>query len=911
MAIDIQTVAFPSITGLGAGPLNDIRFSKSQTWVAVCHPVAGIRLFKKNAAGDDYNTAGIITIASVVAGNCFDAAFSDDELTLYYAVGANVYYATLSGGVWTHQGTVVAHGGTVRGVSVSPARAHIAIAGTASFQIRSISGTSYISVAATNVEEVSFSPSGEFCVIATRAAAVRVYQWNGTTYVLLTVTGSATNAGNWQVAWRPDGKQFIVAEYLNTTGVYPYNLTGSNTWTLQSSIFAQQTIGACYFAEGKYAIAQSGTGSTRQLWSMSGFTFTPDTATFTMGSTTQLRSSEDGKGITFAGALASSPYLAMFKSPTKITSTSALTAPKPVTGGQIKVSLAANGALKAPKATLAGSITVPFVSSVAVNAPKATALGSLAIAGVETPIEEHIGVRTAVLMVENSTYNWFEQTADKGALYGVLTAPKPKFAAYGTQGRLVFSTLTAPKAKTNSLLSNPYFFEGVMAAGLPDMSGQVAHLYLTAPLLAPKVKLDADVNVPFRHVTGALSAPKAEVAGNIVLRVRVSGSVKAPKPIVAGQIGNLYVTGILTAPKAKTGGVVGNPYKVTGVLKARLPVTNATVIQPYKIQGTLGSLLPTAEGYLAIADVVINGVMQAPKAKLDGSITVPTAVVASLTAPKAKVAGTLLMELGIVGTLTAPRPKFTGLVLRYIRADALLKAPKAKLAGQLAYLLKFTGTVSAPKAKIAGQLSMGYRAYGEIVAPKPLLEGTFKQTIYVEGDVSAPMPLLEGFVGVEGEMLGELTAPVATLTGDIDVATAFFGDLTAPSAVVAGEFELLVGIRADLTAPAATADGLLDLRYLIEGIGAAPLPQIEANITLRYDVTSDLYAPTPTVDGILRATYNVTGDLSAPPAVLDGVFALFYPVDLDGELTAPRAVTDGLLNNIDSRLRRHLTVIRR
>lgn len=911
MAITIQTVAFPSVTGLGTGPLNDFRFSKSQQWAVLSHPTAGVRLMKRNASGDDYNTAGLISVTGAVAGGAFDACFSDDENTLYYCVSTGVYYATRSGDVWTHAGTVASPGGTVRGLAVSSARAHIAIATGTLYQIRSLAGTVYVSVSLANCEDVAFSPNGEFCVIANRTNAVRVYQWNGTTYVLLTVTGSTANAGNWQISFRPDGKQFIVAEYLNTTGVFPYNLSGTNTWTLQSSIFAQQTIGACYFTNGKFAIAMSATGSTRQLWTMDGFTFTPDTATMTLGSSSQIRSTEDGSGITFAACLLASPYLAIFKSPNKVTSESVLTAPKAKVDGSVKVTTAANAALKAPKATLASYVGVPYVGQGALIAPKATTVGSLAIAGVETPIEEHFGVQTAFVMIENSAYNWFDQVPDEGALYGILTAPKPKFAGYGTQGRLVFSALTAPKAKTGGLLSNPYYFEGVMAAQLPDVNVRVANQYLTAPLVAPKAKVAASVNVPFWHFQGALSAPKATAAGNIGLRAKVTGAPKAPKALVAGQIGNLYLRGILTAPKAKTGGVVGTPYKLSSALTARLPVTNFTVWQKVRIEGAAAAPKSDVEGYLTIADVEVSAHLTAPKATVAGNGIVPFVITAPIVAPKATVDGNASIQMAVVGALTAPKAKFAGLALRYLRADALLVAPKAKLAGRFERLLKFTGLFTAPKAKMAGQLKINFKVDGAFAAPKAVIAGQVKQTVYVNGVLTAPKPQFDGFAGADGALLGDLVAPAATLTGDLDVATAFFGDLSAPAATMAGELELFEAVRAELTAPAATTDGLLDLRYLLEGIGSAPLPQVDFNIALRYDVEGSMYAPSPNADGILRASYNIDGEISSPAAVVDGVFALFYPVDAEGDLTAPSATAEGYVNNITSVPRRSLTIIRR
>ena len=1009
--------------------VNEISISPDEKYIFPATGSGAPFLLVRNDLTGNYDTTVAITGASAVS--MFSTALGNSRA--YWGVGSTVYWATRSGSVWTYGGSFAA-AGAIRSLSLSQDGAFLGVGSTLTEMFET---ASHIRRGVFNegdyLEDMEWTLDNTQLIGATRSAGQFVYTKLATSPVTFSRTAIAgsISQGNWCIAMHPDGDEYVIGNYFTGGGGYVYRRV-AGVWTKQpSSIFSDggftaASLSVSYFSGGGYILLQDVGGTISRCYRRDGTNYVVETLSgYTTQASYQAKNAPTDKATIVAQVLSVSPWVAVYKGPdTGNVALINLTAPKSDVDGTLKLTNNVNAALVAPKSVIDSDITVPTAGAGIFVAPRPYTAGMIAVAiGAPGEIKSYFDFDPARVAARTERVTVLDQVATRRTLYANLKAPKAKSSGIITQGRVIQGDLRAPKSKMAGYAENPY--------------------NLSAELTAPKATFAGDVLVEISGVVAVMRAPKAQVSGELDLLYKVSIGLTAPKARVTGSLGNLYINGALTAPRAKLAGIGGPDYQINGVLIGRRPVIKGLVGSVGAYSGDMVAPKAKLAGSLEYETRILTGSMVAPKALANGELSLPEGIYGALVAPRPFLTSDIEVPWGLRGNLTAPKAKFNGIALRYVRADANLRAPKAKAAGELGFPngIKI-GDMRAPRAVFDGELKTRYLVTGIGTAPKPITDGELRLIARLQGDLTAPKALadgelffrylangdltapkgttvpsrlkvvyrldgiyssapkgvlagelktrylldgfhstapkgvlagemkfirtvraplvapkavfdgelktrykLDGFHGTapkgifDGELVtrynlegfstsapagrvsgriaqgwqldGEFTAPRAVVTGLLSVADGFFGQLTAPRAVVDGELKLFQGVRAALTAPKAVADGELFLRYLVEGIGSAPRGQTDGYIEVKYKLEGIGTAPSASFDGELLNRYRITGIGSAPMPIMVGVLGFKIDATLEAALTAPRPAVAGLLNNIDIRRRRNLTVVRR
>lgn len=245
-----MTATFKQLTvtaSLPAGEYYGVAISPDGNWVAG-GPSGGRvpQVLVRDAATGNFTTVQAITGVSTAVAY-YDLAFGPNNDKLYFGEeGVGIWRATLSGGVWTKDATVLkSDGRQFRGISISPDGLKCGyVTSTGSIVVFEIANPSnlYVNFSSGQIgEDCKFSVDGRWFG-ATIRGGVGCLIYSTTTWTPVTPTGISASNVSWNIEFSADGNHAIGGAANSGTATAKMDFA-AGSWTGSSLSTAFQAVG--------------------------------------------------------------------------------------------------------------------------------------------------------------------------------------------------------------------------------------------------------------------------------------------------------------------------------------------------------------------------------------------------------------------------------------------------------------------------------------------------------------------------------------------------------------------------------------------------------------------------------------------------------------------------------------------
>ena len=738
-----------------------------------------IQIWIRNDATGNYDTrvyptgSGAVSIGAAIFS-------SDDNRAIIAASQGWLYWAKRTGDAFAYEGGLNTGSGALSALSGSPITPTLVATGSQNSIVRfynlvaSGAGGTQLSTRTmpTFVEDVQFSPTGNWCAAIDRNGNVDFYSVNGTTVTF--VSRFTTAAGGYNLTWSPDGTHLVAT--INAAGLqqHVFKISGSSITKLTTpfdSPLSGASSAATFISGGKLLLIQGKTAENWKVFQRSNDNYidvTGQVTGYTGIVANAARANVDGK------------WLAVIGTTVSLYQTPVLSDNDTAQGNFQLGTFSIEGALlqennvrsnsRLPSFSLAGELRAPIgvLSSQRLRGMTATAL-------VAAAAEDIIALRPIIM------------TAGASFVSGVT----PNLTIDNTPDPFTYGTLEIASFTTEGLVKFPL----EIADSYLQLTGFVTDGKIKFPIETGDVAL---VMAAF-SVDGFVRTPDGQFAGEMGLEpFSAEGSVHVP----SGAIGALSIEGFATEGELRfgfkidselliseftsdgiggivpkiSGGLELPAFEATGLLMPPIKITSEMGIPPFTLDGEGRKDRRQVEAALSLSPFSSDGEIFMPFGlradvflkgfNASGNVKLPYAIRSEMSMPKMRAAGLFKRPDSIDANMSMKRFTHDGFIGFDLSNTAQLQLQQFVSDGELVLSMDVEGAMSMAPMEIAGELIFLNEIAGTVTLGAFTSEGEIKLEYKINSDGTMRPFELDGYLELEEpEVGGSMSLAAFTLSG--------------------------------------------------------------------------------------------------------------------------------------------------